>query len=101
MLLPILEGLISGAAGLVLGLGKNNGIEGACIMGETNAKLIYGDHGSAKKILELLVKKYGFKIDMGRIEKDAKEIETSFSQLAKQLETTEEPFPSEGLSYVR
>ena len=96
------EGLISGAAGLLLGVGKDQGMEGACLMGETNAKLIYGDQGSAKKIIELLVKKYGFKIDMGKIEKEAKEIEASFSQLAKQLEgTQEEEAPQQGLTYVR
>ena len=96
------EGLISGAAGLLLGLAKENGIEGACLMGETNAKLIYGDQGAAKKVLELLIRKYGFKINMNKIQKEAKEIELSFSALAKQLEGQEETEqPSEGISYVR
>lgn len=94
------EGLISGAAGLVLGLAKEEGIEGACLMGETNARLIYGDHGAAKKILELLVKKYGFKIEMDRIEKDAKEIENAFTQLSKQFEVQDDK-PENGLSYIR
>lgn len=95
------EGLISGAAGLILGIAKEEGIEGACLMGETNAKLIYGDQGAAKKIIELLLKKYGFKIDMSKIEKEAKEIELSFNQLAKQFEGQEEAPPQGGLSYVR
>jgi len=43
------EGLISGVAGLVLGIAQQHGIEGACLMGETNARLVYGDHGAAKK----------------------------------------------------
>ncbi len=95
------EGLISGAAGLILGLAKEEGLEGACLMGETNARLIYGDHSAAKKILELIVKKYGFKIDMGSIEKDSKEIEESFSQLSKHFEAPDDKPDNGGLSYVR
>lgn len=94
------EGLISGAAGLILGIGSQKGIDGSCLMGETNAKLIYGDHGSAKKLLEMLTKRYGFKLDMGRIKKEAKEIEKAFTQLSKQFEEPEDK-PPEGLSYVR
>ncbi len=94
------EGLISGAAGLLLGIGKAEGLEGACLMGETNAKLVYGDHGSAKKLLEMLIKRFGFKLDMSRIEKEAQEIEKAFKELEKQFQEPEEAPPS-GLSYVR
>jgi hypothetical protein len=93
------DGLISGAAGLVLGIGKEHGLEGACLMGETNARLVYGDHGSAKKLLELLVKKFGFKISMAEIEKESKKIERAFAQLTKSLEGLDDEPP--GLSYVR
>ncbi len=95
------EGLISGAAGLILGVAMQHGIEGACIMGETNAKLIYGDHGAAKKLIELIVKKFGFKLDMKDIEKETRNIEKAFEQLAKQFEEPEEKMPKEGPSYVR
>ncbi len=94
------EGLISGAAGLILGVGKEKGMGGACLMGETNARLIYGDHGSAKKLIELLAKKYGFKIHMGEIEKESREIEKAFTQLSKSLEEQEDTGEG-GLSYVR
>ncbi len=95
-------GLISGAAGLLLGIGKAHGISGACIMGETNAKLIYGDHGAAKRVLELLVKKFGFRVNMKNIEKEAHNIEDAFSQLSKQLEEKkEEDEEDSDLSYVR
>ena len=95
-------GLISGAAGLLPGIAKKYKIDGACIMGETNAKLIYGDHGAAKKVLEFLVKKFGFKVNMKYIEKEAHNIEDAFSQLSKQLEETEEEDEEDsGLSYVR
>lgn len=95
------EGLISGAAGLILGIGMQKGIEGACLMGETNARLVYGDHGAAKKLIELLAKKFGFKVDMQSIEREAKNIEAAFEKLAKQFEEVEEKMPPEGPSYVR
>lgn len=102
IVLNVKGGLISGVAGLVLGLAKSRGIKGACLMGETNARLIYGDHGAAKKILEVLVKRFGFKVDMRGIKKESKHIEEVFSQLSKQLEAKkEEDSAKTGLSYVR
>lgn len=99
------DGLISGAAGLLLGLGKGHGMEGACLMGETNASLVYGDHGAAKKVLELLSIKFGWKIKMEAIDQESKNIEKAFTQLAKQIEeqqqsVSDKPGPG-GLSYVR
>jgi hypothetical protein len=95
------EGLISGAAGLIIGLASEQKIKGACLMGETNARLIYGDNGAAKKIIELLSKKFGFKVNMSQIEKESREIEKAFQQLSKQLEKQQDDFPEKGLSYVR
>jgi len=95
------DGLISGAAGLILGIAAQHGIEGACLMGETNARLVYGDHGAAKKLIELLVKRFGFKVDMQSIEREAKNIESAFQKLARQFDEIEEKMPSEGPSYVR
>jgi len=100
------DGLISGAAGLVLGLAKAKGIEGACLMGETNANLVYGDHGAAKKVLELLVKKFGFSVKMQAIEKESKNIEKAFNQLSKEIEAQQKELqdddtPPSGLTYVR
>lgn len=96
------EGLITGAAGLIPAIAARHGIKGACLMGETNAKLVYGDPGSAKSILDLIVKKFGIKVKMAGIESDAKEIEKAFSELAKQLgEQPHASEPSEKLSYVR
>ena len=98
------EGLISGAAGLLLGLAHEEGLVGVCLMGETTSKLIYGDHGAAKKVLELLVKKFGFKVDMNRIKKEATDIEKAFTQLSKQLESekaAEDKGGKEPLTYVR
>ncbi len=95
------EGLISGAAGLIIGLAAEHKIKGACLMGETNARLVYGDHGSAKKLIEVLSAKFGFKVNMNQIEKESKEIEKAFQQLSKQLEEQQEDMPEKGLPYVR
>ncbi|HIH10441.1 MAG TPA: hypothetical protein HA254_07295 [Candidatus Diapherotrites archaeon] len=92
-------GLISGVAGLLLGLGKEQGIEGSCLMGETNSRLVYGDPGAAQKVVELLIKRFGFKIDMTKMEQEAKEIEKAFADLSKQFEDPDDK-PS-NLSYVR
>lgn len=95
------EGLISGAAGLILGIAAQYEIQGACLMGETNSKLVYGDHGAAKKLIELLAKRFDFKIDMQSIEKESKNIENAFKKLTKQFEDVEEEMPPGGPSYVR
>ncbi|MBN2126878.1 MAG: PAC2 family protein [Candidatus Diapherotrites archaeon] len=95
------EGLISGAAGLILGLAKNEGIEGACLMGETSINLVYGDPGAAKSLLELLLKKYKFNVKMTSLEKEVTEIEDAFKQLSQQLEEQTEAQQNERPSYVR
>ena len=95
------EGLISGAAGLLVGIGRLHKMTGACLMGETNAQLIYGDQGSAKAVIEVLKKRFGFKVKMSSIDKDAKEIEKAFKDLNQQLETIEDELPHGNLPYVR
>jgi len=96
-------GLISGAAGLILGIAAKHGIKGACLMGETSSKLIYGDYGAAEKILQILIKRYGFKIDMRQIAKEAKNINDAFKQILSELSAKppEAQHPEEGPSYVR
>ena len=69
-------------------------------MGETNARLIYGDPGAAKTVLELIIKRFGFSVEMKKMEQESKEIEKAFSQLNEQLEDQEDSPPS-GLTYVR
>ena len=95
------EGLISGAAGLLVGICRLHKMTGACLMGETNTQLIYGDQGSAKSVIEILKKRFGFNLKMGSIDKDAKEIEKAFKDLNMQLEALEEETPHGNLPYVR
>lgn len=94
------EGLISGAAGLILGYAKEQGMKGLCLMGETSSSIVYGDHGSAKKVLELLSKKFGFKVNLSEIDKESKKIEKAFTSLSEQLKKEEDDFEDKP-SYVR
>ncbi len=96
------EGLISGAAGLLVGIGRLHSIKGACLMGETNPQLVYGDHGSAKQVVELISKRFNFTVKMKSIEKEAKQIEKTFKELTSGLEHPVEDEPkADNLSYVR
>ncbi|MCK5261602.1 MAG: PAC2 family protein, partial [Thermoplasmatales archaeon] len=76
-------GGIIGASGLLLGLGKLRGFEGACFMGETPGYLV--DPKSAKAVLKIVTKITNVDIDLSRLEEKAKEIE----QIAKQLNEME------------
>jgi uncharacterized protein len=95
------DGLISGAAGLLAGIAKQKKLTGACLMGQTNIRLVYGDPGAAKSVLEILSKKLNIPMDMSKIEKESKEIEEAFRELSKQLQNAKEEEPENGLTYVR
>ena len=53
---------IVGASGLLLGLGKLQGIEGGCLMGETSGYMV--DPKSASVVLKSLQKLLGIKIQL-------------------------------------
>jgi uncharacterized protein (TIGR00162 family) len=72
-------GGIIGASGLLLGLGKLRGLEGACFMGETPGYLV--DPSSAKAVLKIIMKITKIKVDLSRLEEKAKEIEYIAQQL--------------------
>jgi uncharacterized protein (TIGR00162 family) len=95
------EGLIMGHAGMILGVGKTQGIPGACLMGETSSKLVYGDPGASKTVLDVLVKRFGFKIKMNKIVAEAKEIEKAFTKLAETIQAEEKETAIRDLPYVR
>jgi uncharacterized protein (TIGR00162 family) len=68
-------GYIVGAAGLMLGLGKERGMEGLCLLGQTSGFPIVTDPKAAENTLDVLVKIFGLKIDMGKLEKKVDEME--------------------------
>jgi len=79
--------LISGVAGLLPAIAMEKyKIPGVCLMGETNGKLAFGDHGSAKEILEIIKVLFKLKINLKKIDESAKKIKDSFSEISKGIE---------------
>ena len=64
---------IVGASGLLLGIGKIQGIEGACLMGETSG--YFADPKSAQAVLGILTKILNVEIDYSELESKATQIE--------------------------
>jgi len=90
-------GGIVGASGLILGLGKIRGLEGACFMGETPGYLV--DPKSAKAVLKILMKITNIDVNLSALEKKAKEIEQIAHQL-KEMEGLSGGEKSEELRYI-
>ena len=90
-------GGIVGASGLLLGLGKLRGFEGACFMGETPGYLV--DPKSAKAVLKVLMSLTKIDIDLSALEKKAKEIEQIAQQL-REIETSAAKEKPEDLKYI-
>ena len=68
-------GYIVGAAGLLLGLGKERGMKGVCLLGETSGFPIVTDPKGAEVVLNSLTKILGLKIDMSKLDQNVKEME--------------------------
>lgn len=70
---------IVGASGLLLGLGKLQGMEGGCLMGETSGYMV--DPKSASVVLKSLQKLLDIEIDLEELEKRAKQVDSITNQL--------------------
>lgn len=68
-------GYIVGASGLFLGLGKERGMRGMCMLGETSGFPIVTDPKAADVVLEALTKILKIKIDMSKLDKRVAEME--------------------------
>jgi hypothetical protein len=77
---------IVGASGLLLGLGKLQGIHGGCLMGETSGYMV--DPKSASIVLKSLQKLLGIKINLKELEERAKQVDSITNQL-KDIDTNE------------
>ncbi len=77
---------IVGASGLLLGLGKLQGIHGGCLMGETSGYMV--DPKSASVVLKSLQKLLGVKINLSELEDRAKQVDSITNQL-KEIDTNE------------
>jgi len=78
---------IVGASGLLLGLGKLQGIQGGCLMGETSGYMV--DPKSASVVLKSLQKLLGVKINLSELEERAKQVDSITNQL-KDVEDNDE-----------
>ena len=93
--------LISGVAGLLPGIAMEKyKIPGFSLMGETNGKMSFGDHGSAKEILEIIKTLFKLKIDLKKIDVNAKKIKNSFAQITKSIEQINKK-ESKPINYIR
>jgi uncharacterized protein len=74
-------GAIFGASGLLLGLAIPRNIEAVCLMGETHGQII--DAKSTEAVLSVLSRILEVKVDMGELEKKAKQTEEQMGQMSK------------------
>lgn len=94
------EGVISGAAGLLLLQASREKMTGACFMAETNSKFVYGDPLAAKSLLEMVGKEFKFKVKMDRLDQEIANIENAFKKIQAQIDSSQEG-SKENLTYVR
>ena len=98
-------GAIFGAAGLLIGLGMQRNIPGACLMGETHGQII--DAKSAEAVLRVLTKVLRIEIDMTELTEKAKETEEQMSRVSKMISEQkkaverQQEFLNETPTYIR
>lgn len=68
-------GYIVGASGLFLGLGKERGMKGICMLGETSGFPIVTDPKAAEAVLDILKKILRISLDMSKLEERVSEME--------------------------
>lgn len=95
-------GTIVGASGLLIGLGKMYNMDGVCLMGETIGLPLITDPKAADKVLQVLAKILGVKIDLSRLEKTIKEMEEGIKKTEKihKKILQEMPKPKEDIKYI-
>lgn len=79
-------GTIMGAAGLLIGMGRQHGMDGVCVLGETSGVPLIPDPKAAEAVLRVLVRILKIKVDTSRIQKKVKEME----EFIKRVETVQQ-----------
>ncbi|MGB1586636.1 MAG: proteasome assembly chaperone family protein [Thermoplasmatota archaeon] len=82
-------GGIIGASGLFLGLGMQQNISGACLMGETSGYMV--DPAAARAVLAVLEKLLGRPIDTADLDEKAEELDRITHQLHEAETAAKEP----------
>ncbi len=85
---PLEHGIIGGENGLVLGLAKKKGLEGACLLTETHGyQAPTGEYvidpRAAKAAIGVLTQILSVKVDMEPMEKQAIEMDEAFAKMAE------------------
>ena len=81
------EGAVNGLNGVLIGVAKNMGIEGICLLGEIRYANV-PQHLSSKAVLGKLTAILGIEIDTSQLEKRAKRVEAS---IRSRLDKYQEP----------
>lgn len=76
-------GMIVGATGLLIGLGKKRGMRGICLMGETAGFPILTDPKAAEAVLKVLMRILNFKVDLKKINRKVREMGEFLRKLEK------------------
>ncbi len=76
-------GSITGMNGIIIGIAKMRGLKGVCLLGETSGYVV--DAKSSKSLLETLLSIIGVKVDMGNLEKRAKDTEALIQTIEQQV----------------
>ncbi|MFB6088643.1 MAG: proteasome assembly chaperone family protein [Candidatus Aenigmatarchaeota archaeon] len=104
---PSRVGMIVGATGLLLGLGKLRGIEGLCLMGETAGFPILTDPKSAEEVIKVLMKIIDVDVEMEKLDERVDEMENFLKKLEniqnkamKQLQDKQNIKGEENLRYI-
>jgi proteasome assembly chaperone (PAC2) family protein len=82
------EGYISGLNGLLLGVAKERGIEGICVMGEIPAYIAYFPliyPKASKSVLEFLTRRLGIFVDLSAFDAHVKKVDEQIEELYKQV----------------
>jgi hypothetical protein len=87
--------------GILIGLAKNRGIEGVCLMGEIKYANV-PQHLSSKAVLERLTTILGLEIDMSQLERRAKKIDATIRKSLGEYEEYEQPLKKDekALRYI-
>jgi uncharacterized protein (TIGR00162 family) len=85
---PLDQGIISGENGLIMGLAKKRGVEGACLLGETRGyqtptgQYII-DAQATKAVLTMLTSILNLKVDMEPLEKQAQDMDNIIAKMTE------------------
>ncbi|MFH1450381.1 MAG: proteasome assembly chaperone family protein [archaeon] len=80
------RGGIVGASGLLVGMSQLRDIKSVCLMGETPGHPLLIDAKAAEKVLDVIASWLKIKIEMGELDKRAKELEKFRQNLEKMMQ---------------